>query len=105
MFLVVVVSSLSLILFFLMIRRPPGSTRTYTLFPYTTLFRSKPCLHGSDAHDLESVASPFGDRFSWIKGGLEFDALRQACIDPGDRAHVGSEPPADRKSTRLNSSH
>src|SRR3546814_18193077 len=29
----------------------------------------KPCLHGSDAHDLEGVASPFGDRFSWIKGG------------------------------------
>src|SRR3546814_15648699 len=25
---------------FLMIRRPPGSTRTDTLFPYTTLFRS-----------------------------------------------------------------
>src|SRR3546814_662346 len=29
-----------LILFFLMIRRPPRSTRTDTLFPYTTLFRS-----------------------------------------------------------------
>src|SRR3546814_9237930 len=27
-------------LVFLMIRRPPRSTRTYTLFPYTTLFRS-----------------------------------------------------------------
>src|SRR3546814_5419877 len=27
-------------LFFLMIRRPPRSTRTDTLFPYTTLFRS-----------------------------------------------------------------
>lgn len=54
----------------------------------------KPCLHGSDAHDLASVASPFGDRFSWIKGGLEFDALRQACIDPANRAHIGSEPPA-----------
>src|SRR3546814_14936175 len=27
-------------MFFLMIRRPPISTRTYTLFPYTTLFRS-----------------------------------------------------------------
>src|SRR3546814_10217190 len=25
-----------------MIRRPPRSTRTYTLFPYTTLFRSRP---------------------------------------------------------------
>src|SRR3546814_18897787 len=29
-------------LFFLMIRRPPRSTRTDTLFPYTTLFRSPP---------------------------------------------------------------
>src|SRR3546814_5606192 len=29
-----------LLLFFLMIRRPPRSTRTDTLFPYTTLFRS-----------------------------------------------------------------
>src|SRR3546814_9675752 len=27
--------------FFLRIRRPPRSTRTYTLFPYTTLFRSR----------------------------------------------------------------
>src|SRR3546814_16341580 len=29
-----------LFIFFLMIRRPPRSTRTDTLFPYTTLFRS-----------------------------------------------------------------
>src|SRR3546814_1875240 len=37
--------------FFLMIRRPPRSTRTDTLFPYTTLFRSHPApprsTHGS----------------------------------------------------------
>src|SRR3546814_1633164 len=34
------------LLFFLMIRRPPRSTRTDTLFPYTTLFRSALCrLH------------------------------------------------------------
>src|SRR3546814_18001788 len=35
--------------FFLMIRRPPRSTRTDTLFPYTTLFRSSPpgpCFSG-----------------------------------------------------------
>src|SRR3546814_20502902 len=33
---------------FLMIRRPPRSTRTYTLFPYTTLFRSGyGCLDGT----------------------------------------------------------
>lgn len=53
----------------------------------------KPCLHGSDAHRLDDVASPFGNRFSWIKGGLEFDALRQACIDPEGRAYVGEQPP------------
>src|SRR3546814_15612047 len=36
------VSGLGLFLFFfLMIRRPPRSTRTDTLFPYTTLFRSR----------------------------------------------------------------
>src|SRR3546814_20601338 len=32
----------SFVFFFLMIRRPPRSTRTDTLFPYTTLFRSRP---------------------------------------------------------------
>src|SRR3546814_17721037 len=32
--------SVSDVFFFLMIRRPPRSTRTDTLFPYTTLFRS-----------------------------------------------------------------
>src|SRR3546814_15597105 len=31
----------------LMIRRPPRSTRTDTLFPYTTLFRSRSELHES----------------------------------------------------------
>src|SRR3546814_11605090 len=31
--------------FCIMIRRPPRSTRTDTLFPYTTLFRSNPGLH------------------------------------------------------------
>src|SRR3546814_19741071 len=33
-------SCLFLVFFFLMIRLPPRSTRTDTLFPYTTLFRS-----------------------------------------------------------------
>ena len=53
----------------------------------------KPCLHGSDSHDQESVGQPVDNRFSWIKGALEFDALRQACIDPEGRAYVGEHPP------------
>src|SRR3546814_13663325 len=35
------------VFFFLMIRRPPRSTRTDTLFPYTTLFRSIASTAGS----------------------------------------------------------
>lgn len=53
----------------------------------------KPCLHGSDSHDQKSVGQPVDNRFSWIKGALEFDALRQACIDPEGRAYVGEQPP------------
>jgi ABC-type hemin transport system ATPase subunit len=54
----------------------------------------KPCLHGSDAHDLSKVGQPADNRYCWIKGSLTFDALRQACIDPGSRAHIGQEPPS-----------
>src|SRR3546814_19030997 len=44
------------ILFFLMIRRPPRSTRTDTLFPYTTLFRSS-ATAGSTSRDIITPAS------------------------------------------------
>src|SRR3546814_3642390 len=58
-----------------MIRRPPGSTRTDTLFPYTTLFRSQALrgrhgLHGGDLRpaaglaedgDVAGVATELGD--------------------------------------------
>src|SRR3546814_8439060 len=40
-------------LFFLMIRRPPRSTRTDTLFPYTTLFRSLLDIFGAGEQDIE----------------------------------------------------
>jgi len=53
----------------------------------------KPCLWGSDAHDLLRVGKPAENRFCWIKGAPTFDALRQACIDP-ERAYIGSAPPS-----------
>src|SRR3546814_15325511 len=46
-----------LMLVFLMIRRPPRSTRTDTLFPYTTLFRSP----GGRGHHLGRRIGPVGD--------------------------------------------
>src|SRR3546814_11029260 len=51
-----------------MIRRPPRSTRTDTLFPYTTLFRSGPELAGWDGYDLviaaDGVNSRVRDRYA-----------------------------------------
>src|SRR3546814_6898924 len=42
----------------LMIRRPPRSTRTDTLFPYTTLFRSS--VFSGTAHSLRSLCRSIG---------------------------------------------
>ncbi len=53
----------------------------------------KPCLHGSDAHRHGKVGTPDLERYSWIKGDLTFESLRQACIEPEGRALVHSEPP------------
>ncbi|MER8458392.1 AAA family ATPase [Mesorhizobium sp. M1300] len=53
----------------------------------------KPCLHGSDAHETAKVGAPDDNRYSWVKGGAHFDALRQAVIDPAGRAFVGAAPP------------
>src|SRR3546814_4503250 len=41
-----------------MIRRPPRSTRTDTLFPYTTLFRSVPCRHTEPRHPHAGPVPP-----------------------------------------------
>src|SRR3546814_12951395 len=44
------------VFFFLMIRRPPRSTRTDTLFPYTTLFRSDEIAK----RPIDDALGPFG---------------------------------------------
>src|SRR3546814_10735086 len=44
--------------FFLMIRRPPRSTRTDTLFPYTTLFRSRLAARTATATEQPAAARP-----------------------------------------------
>src|SRR3546814_21082210 len=48
-----------------MLRRPPRSTRTDTLFPYTTLFRSRVAVdahHGPFVHQLRAEALVKADR-------------------------------------------
>src|SRR3546814_10776281 len=72
--------------FFLMIRRPPRSTRTDTLFPYTTLFRS---LHLRD-HALGGRSQPLGDhaRIDLDRVVLESDPRHRGSIIASPRARL-----------------
>src|SRR3546814_13973602 len=76
--------------FFLMIRRPPRSTRTDTLFPYTTLFRAslgRFRIPGDMRRDLEAdeAVAAFGrviDQAQQVRGRLGV-ADREMFIDRG----------------------
>src|SRR3546814_11771457 len=81
---------------FLMIRRPPRSTRTDTLFPYTTLFRSLATEGDSGCGDPDE-GEP-GEVWEGLLHVGEQGEERPCEERPGN----GGE---DRKSTRLNSSH
>src|SRR3546814_4502913 len=139
-----------LCVFFLMIRRPPRSTRTDTLFPYTTLFRSRfahiLCAGRAWAWSDRDPGPAPPARSSCQGKGAGMNDIRSQRGDPSDnpeangRAYEESDvnplaarltlgtavalviivsaaiaglflwfgsmrEPADRKSTRLHSSH
>src|SRR3546814_14065534 len=76
--------------FFLMIRRPPRSTRTDTLFPYTTLFRSPDRHRTSGAHRsrLDEALVP-GQGLRQQRGGLlAVGALAGAAVIIGQRRAI-----------------
>src|SRR3546814_4539884 len=114
-----------------MIRRPPRSTRTDTLFPYTTLFRSVDALG-----DPRRAAQQFfrGPGVELRVGAQEMQEVGEVTVESDladDRVHLSLDPVhfaqadgmdlirvkvqrrvladllpvPDRKSTRLNSSH
>src|SRR5690242_21512583 len=81
-----------------MMRRPPRST----LFPYTTLFRSRELGRAyANMAFLADVSDRRAESLAWATRALEI-AEREGDDDLAVRA---SRPCEDRKSTRLNSSH
>src|SRR3546814_16740205 len=94
----------SLIFFFLMIRRPPRSTRTDTLFPYTTLFRSQRITFNG-SYNISPALSPDGNNLVYVtrRNGAFRVAIQN--IGSGSEQLLTAGPDEDRKSTRLNSSH
>src|SRR3546814_14860924 len=95
---------------FLMVRRPPRSTRTDTLFPYTTLFRS---LNGA------RILAGKHDKITGLQHLDKVIDIDQSPIGRTPRSNPATYtgaftqirdwfaglPERDRKSTRLNSSH
>src|SRR3546814_3075090 len=72
-----------------MIRRPPRSTRTDTLFPYTTLFRSRPRGRGRSAQGGRYPACGLAQRTARARrGARRADRAAQGCTG---RAHRRSE--------------
>src|SRR3712207_8513146 len=84
-------------IFFLMIRRPPRST----LFPYTTLFRSR--FEYALTYDRETVVRATSSLMARVAPRVGPAPARVAAA--GTPAVAGAGVAADRKSTRLNSSH
>src|SRR3546814_6176978 len=111
--------------FFLMIRRPPRSTRTDTLFPYTTLFRSifpviiAPYKVSADCQNFKFLNKRLTDAARYLEhlapGNIidYFDlsdpwlsptgVMKAELVDPAG-VHFNAQG-RDRKSTRLNSRH
>src|SRR3546814_804565 len=102
-----------------MIRRPPRSTRTDTLFPYTTLFRSKYLARAIAKYGRENFKKEIlyilndEDQMNskekeivnedFISSSLNYNA--KVGGEGGFSLEESKSGSKDRKSTRLNSSH
>src|SRR3546814_19895955 len=104
----VCISLMVLCFFFLMTRRPPRSTRTDTLFPDTSLFRSfastNRFLAGSKQAERDLLGGRTAGQAIQQAGGALTGTQPLGGVAPAAPA-APALPTQDRKSTRLNSSH
>src|SRR3546814_15962339 len=99
-----------------MVQRPLGSTRTDTIFPYTTLCRSVKEATGIDFLAIKTdeearaaaKAAGFEVEKDWTWGeclaSIFEEKVEPTLIQPSHVTHFPKDI-SDRKSTRLNSSH
>src|SRR3546814_5389887 len=86
--------------FFVMLPRPPRSTRTYTLFPYTTLFRSEGAAIAAGAWAKLGLAE-FSKAVAGQRCGIAAGGLHEGPVD-AEQAQLGrSWPPrGERRGVR-----
>src|SRR3546814_11538483 len=80
-----------------MIRRPPRSTRTVTLFPYTTLFRS---LFAGDAA-IPAMAKPAPENTASMMAGADRSPIAGPAKKPEVTKAMSAGRPPEIKGTRM----
>src|SRR3546814_13500913 len=99
-----------------MIRLPPRSTRTDTLFPYTTLFRSYVISMVLITAIPMMITMPYLAQYmglsqevtgAWLGGSIDTTGavVASGSLVGEDALKISTIVKLDRKSTRLNSSH
>lgn len=61
----------------------------------------KPCVHGSDAHEIADMCKPKDDKYCWIKADPTFEGLRQIIYEPAERVYVGPSAPLYHDEARV----
>src|SRR3546814_10597854 len=87
-----------------MIRRPPRSTRTDTLFPYTTLFRSPVGQAEAGQRQIAMTTIPPGSTIGILGGGQLGRMLALAAARLGYHCHIyapEADPPAAEVAARF----
>lgn len=69
--------------------------------PVRHLRGPKPCVHGSDAHQIDKLFKPEYNRFCWIKADTTFEGLRQILLEPEERVWIGEAPPSSHDYSRV----
>lgn len=78
-----------------------GERSAEDLLTINRLGGSKPCAHGSDAHQITELFQPEQDRFCWIKADSTFEGLKQILYEPADRIYIGPTPPLYHDQARV----
>jgi len=61
----------------------------------------KPCVHGSDAHEIAKLFEPDEQRYCWVKADPTFEGLRQTLYEPRGRVHIGPSAPGQHDTSQV----